>query len=434
MKRGVEVERLRRIGRKIFRSYLIYVFVFAILIFAVQKPMRKEKEETPVGEPYGFVNREGDRVALIESPEAAVIARLHLIENAEETLDISYYTLIKGQSTQIFLGSIVDAANRGVRVRVLLDGIFNSLTGELRDTVYGFALHPNITLKLYEPFRLLSPIKWNNRLHDKIIIADQNLALIGGRNIGDKYFLQEAMEEDYVKDRDVIIFNTKGGPGSPSVISDMQDYYNELWNHQYSELPRKKLKPKHMVRGKAFNERLSNQYIAFQKEYGGDKNDIDWYKNTVAVKSIKFVHNPIGRVNQDPWCLREILNLASGAKESVLLQSPYIIPSRNMRSKLSEHQIDFAKVTILTNSLASSPNPFAIAGYSNRRKMIVDTGMKVLEYQGPESIHGKTYIIDDSISVIGSFNFDARSSYINSESMVVITGKSLQVSLKQRFK
>lgn len=115
--------------------------------------------------------------------------------------------------------------------------------------------------------------------------------------------------------------------------------------------------------------------------------------------------------------------MASEAEESVLLQSPYIIPSRNMRSKVSEYHIDFEKVTILTNSLASSPNLFAISGYSNRRKMIVDSGMEVLEYQGPESIHGKTYIIDDSISIIGSFNFDARSSYINSESMVVIRSK-----------
>lgn len=417
--------------KRIFRSYLIYIFIFAVLIFAIQTPIKKEKKEPFFNKDYDFESRKEDRVALIESPEAAAIVRLNLIENAEHTLDISYYTLIKGRSTDVFLSSIVAAANRGVKVRVLLDGIFNSLSGELKDTIYGFYVHPNIDLKFYEPFKALSPITWNNRLHDKIIIADENLALIGGRNIGDKYFLQDLMKEDYVKDRDVIIYNEKVEIDSPSVIDDMKAYYNQLWNYRNAKTPRKTLKARHVEKGKAFNEKSRKEYISFQNQYGQDNNHIDWYKNTIATESIKFVHNPIGIANQDPWCLREILDLASEAKESVILQSPYIIPSRNMRSKLSEYDIDFEKVIILTNSLASSPNPFAIAGYSNRRKIIVDTGMKVLEYQGPESIHGKTYIIDDSISIIGSFNFDARSSYINSESMVVITSKEFTNILKE---
>lgn len=292
------MERVRLIGKKIFRSYLVYIFIFAILIFAVQKPIKKEKEELISYENYDFESRKEDRVALIESPEDAVIVRLDLIENAEETLDISYYTLIKGKSTQVFLSSIVDAANRGVQVRVLLDGIFNNLTGELKDAVYGFTLHPNIRIKFYKPFKPLSPITWNKRLHDKIIIADQNLALIGGRNIGDKYFLQEAMEDDYVKDRDVIIFNKEPELDSPSVINDMKDYYNQLWDHRYSEAPRKRLKLRHKEKGKAFNEKSSKQYIAFQKEYAQESNDIDWYKNTIATESIKFVHNPIGEATR----------------------------------------------------------------------------------------------------------------------------------------
>lgn len=283
--------RVRQIVRKMFRSYLLYVFVFAVLIFAVQRPIKK-KLAPSFYEDYSFVSRKGDRVALIEAPEDAAIVRLALIENAKETLDITYYTLIKGKSTEVFLGSIIDAANRGVQVRVLLDGIFHNLRGELKDVVYGFAVHPNINLKFYEVFRPLSPITWNNRLHDKMIVADQNLALIGGRNIGDKYFLQEAMAEDYVKDRDVMIFNDTAELDSPSVISDMQAYYNLLWNHKYSERLRKKLKSRHIGKGKAVNEKLSKQYEAFQNKYAGDNNDIDWYKNTIAVESIKFVHNP----------------------------------------------------------------------------------------------------------------------------------------------
>ena len=104
-----------------------------------------------------------------------------------------------------------------------------------------------------------------------------------------------------------------------------------------------------------------------------------------------------------------------------------------MKAKFSQYDIDYKKVTMLTNSLSSSPNPLAIAGYMNGKKEIIDNGVDIYEYQGPKSIHSKTYIIDEYISVIGSFNFDARSSYINTESMVVIYSEVFAENLKENI-
>ena len=419
------MEKAKEIFKKGFKYYILYIFIFAVVLFAIQKPFEREKTD-PQPEQYGDLqSRQTDRVALVESADDAILVRLNMIANAKESVDISYYTLIEGDTTEAMLASILDAADRGVKVRVLLDGLFHNLTGRLKGAIYGFELHPNINVKLYEPLNLLSPWTWNNRLHDKLIIADEKLALIGGRNIGDKYFLQETMKEGFVKDRDVLIFRESD---APSVISDMKNYYDRIWNYQHSKSPVKKLSSKQEVKGEEFNQSLRKLYMEFERKYF---RELDWHKKTLATDSIKFVYNPIGRVNQDPWCLRELLNLSAKAKESIFVQSPYIIPSRSMKTQMAKFHMDFKKVTILTNSVYSSPNPFAISGYVNNKKDIIDRGIEVYEFQGPESIHGKTYIFDDTTSVIGSFNFDARSSYINSESMVVITSKEFTDQLME---
>lgn len=424
-------DRLKEVIRKGLKFYLIYVFIFAILIFAVHKP--KENIEAFLGNHYTLEDINKDRVALIESGQDGALVRLNLIENAQESLDISYYTLIDGKSTKVILGSILDAADRGINVRILLDGIFHNLKGNIKDTIYGFELHPNIELKFYQPLNLLSPLSWNNRLHDKIIIVDEKLALIGGRNIGDKYFREDIMEENFVKDRDVLIFKDDFLEDSSSVIMDMKNYYDSIWNHEYSKPSIKALKSKEEAKGEAFNEDLRIGYMKFREVYLEYLKYTDWYKKTIPTENIRFVYNPIGKTNQDPWCLRELLRLASQAEESIFIQSPYIIPSRNMKSKFSKYDIEAEKVTMLTNSLSSSPNPLAIAGYSNNREEIVDSGVQLYEYQGPDSIHSKTYILDEFISAIGSFNFDARSSYINTESMVIIYSEEFTKKLKAKI-
>lgn len=424
-------DRVKEILKKGFKIYLVYVFIFAILIFAIQKP--KENDAFFQNDYSVEENINKDRAELIESGKDGALVRLNLIENAEESIDISYYTLIGGMSTDLILGSIINAADKGVEVRILLDGVFNNLKGDLKDSIYGFQLHPNIELKLYEPIRLLSPLNWNNRLHDKIILVDKELGLIGGRNIGDKYFREDIEKDNFVKDRDALIFRDKSLEGSPSVIDDMVDYYDSIWDYEYSKVAIESLTSREETKGKAFNEKLRSEYGEFKKEYESDLKPTDWYENTMETDGIRFVFNPIGRINQDPWCLRELLILASQAEESIFIQSPYIIPSRNMKSKFNQYDIDYGKITMLTNSLASSPNPLAIAGYTNSKEEIVDGGVEVYEYQGPKSIHSKTYIIDEYKSVIGSFNFDARSTYINTESIVIISGEKFAAKLKDNI-
>lgn len=420
-------------ARNILGVYLIYAALFGVILFGFyKKPVSKEYLKKNLIDRFFGQTLGPDRVALMEDRYYSGLTRVNLIEEAEKSLDISYYTIHEGLSTDIFLGSILEAADRGVGVRLVLDGIFHHLEKDLKDVIYAFANHPNIELKFYEPFSLLKPWTWNNRLHDKFIIVDSKKAIIGGRNIGDKYFAQDNMDIEVVNDRDVLILNTEEDFSS-SVIIQLKDYFNLVWEHDYSVYPKNNLTNRQMEKGDIKAEEIRDRMLGIRKEspeiFG---NNFDWKENTYPTKNITLIHNPLERV-KEPWVYHELTSLAKAAQDSIFIQSPYIIPSRAMVKILDPASIEVEDIDILTNSLYSSPNPFAIAGYMNHRKDIVAHSRNLYEYQGDGSIHAKTYIFDKRIAAIGSFNFDARSAYLSTETMVIIDSEEFAAHLKDEI-
>ncbi len=418
---SLRIRLVKRIITLLLISYLLFVFTTAILLFAVDKPM---DTDTRV-ETYSV---HMDRVALIESGSEGAKVRLGLVEAANTSIDIAYYTVTRGKYSKTLLSFLLNAADRGVQVRILQDGLtcIAYEKGALKDAMRGLETHPNIEVRYYEKFNPLVPWAWHNRLHDKTMLVDGKLALIGGRNIGDKYFLKDAYQNRFVKDRDALI--CKEGAHT-SVIGDMQSYYDEIWNYKHTKPYKKKLTARQTKRGSLSNTALKEHYTLIRQEYPELFQKIDWGKRTMPSDGVQFAHNPLGRGNSDPWCLKLLLHLASQAEQSITVQSPYIIPTRAMRALAKRYDIDWNTVSILTNSARSSPNPIAMAAYHNHRNDIVDKTYQVYEFQGPASIHSKSYIFDDSISVIGTFNLDARSSYINTESMVLIRGEGFAQEL-----
>ena len=418
----------------ILRFYIIYAALFGVLIFGIYRPKDSGYLNNHSVDRFFGEGTSQDRVALIEDRYYSGLVRVNIIENAEESLDISYYTIHDGISTDIFLASILEAADRGVQVRFILDGIFHHLEGNLEDVIYAFSDHPNIALKFYEPFSILKPWTWNNRLHDKFIIADNKIAIIGGRNIGDKYFAKDDDNIKVVNDRDVLILNTNMEDYSNSVISEMEDYFNLVWNYKYSVYPKKNLTDRQIRNGDEKSEdlkdRLENIKTSNPEIF---ENNFNWEKNTFPAKKITLVHNPIESLNKEPWVYYELTNLAKASKDSIFIQSPYIIPTRNMLRILDIDSIKAKNIDILTNSLYASPNPFAIAGYMNHRKNIVDNSSKVYEFQGPGSIHAKSYIFDERISAVGSFNFDSRSVHLSTETVVIIDSEEFSEHLKGKI-
>lgn len=410
--------------------YLIYVLCTGVLPFLRHKSV-SDAFATSVSVSDFYADTPGvDRVALAEYPSDSFETRIHILDEAVERIDISYYAMHMGETTDQFLGALLDAADRGVHVRILVDGQFGGLTHAHRSYATAIGAHPNIELKLYNSPNILKPWTWNGRLHDKYIIIDDRLLLMGGRNIGDKYFAPEGYDKPLSYDRDVLIYNTAWADGGAhSVLFDIRDYMDSLWNSKdvsqpFSEDTKGGSGKRQVLRAKYDQFRFDNPSLF-------DHTSDDYEAWTYSTNRITFFHNDtqIGLKEPKVGCVLEKLLLE--ANESVVLQSPYIILDHNLKeflNDLGEKQIDAA---ILTNSIASSPNPIACTAYFGGRKTILNTGIHLWEYQGEHSIHAKTYLIDDRMAIVGSYNLDPRSAYIDTEMMLAIDSMEFTQHLKQ---
>lgn len=410
--------------------YLVYVLFTGIFPFFRSKPVSDTFAASVSTAGFYSDTPCTDRVALVEYPSDSFDARIHILDEAKERIDVSYYAMHMGESTDLFLGALLDAADRGVHVRILVDGQFGGLNFFHRSYATAIGAHPNIELKLYNPPNVLKPWTWNGRLHDKYILIDDRLLLMGGRNIGDKYFAAEGYDKPLSYDRDVLIYNTAfTDTDANSVLFDIRNYMDSLWNGENVSQPFSK----DTKGGAEKRQALRTKYDRFRADHPSlfDHTRDDYEAWTHSANCITFFHNDTQIGPKEPKTGYVLWQLLLEADESVVLQSPYIILDHELKEQLhdlGEKQIDAA---ILTNSIASSPNPAACTAYFGDRKTILNTGIHLWEYQGENSIHAKTYLIDDRMAIVGSYNLDPRSAYIDTEMMLAIDSVEFTQHLKQ---
>ncbi len=414
--------------KNIIILYLIFLLITGVLIFLI-KP-RDIHKNLNINNFYG---REigNDRVVLVEDRYFSYLTRMDLIENANNTIDIAYHTINDGETTRAFFGSLINKADEGVKVRFLIDGVFHSMKRELKDLQYTLENHPNIELKFYETIKPLKPWTLNNRLHDKVIIIDGNRYLSGGRNLGDRYFLEDYPKRLQVRDRDVFVYRKDNNLNSS--VDEFIDYFEKLWNSEYSVKPGKRMNEKKINKANVMKDKLLHSYKIESEENRDLSEKIDYEEMSFATNKISIVSNPINRLNKYPLVFETLVKLFSNA-DKIEGQSPYVIPSKWMRDYLKEYNVDLSNINLITNSEYSSPNLFGISGYVGKyRKKIVDNLNAVYEYQERDSIHGKSYIMDKRLSAVGSFNFDNRSAYLSTETMILIDSEEFSKHLLKEF-
>ncbi|OPW97629.1 phospholipase D-like domain-containing protein [Bacillus altitudinis] len=406
--------------------YVVYVFLTAFVLFYL--PFQKTCKEHCI---YKASSISGDdqginQVMLLDDGFESGQVRVQMIREAKKNIRLSYYSIQKGKTAEWVLGALMEAADRGVKVQLLLDGICHSLRGPLKHLRYAVANHPNMAIRFYEPFRLFKPWTWHNRLHDKLLLADGRVAVMGGRNIGDKYFADQP-PKDFAYDRDVLLYNAKKG----KVLDEMEQYFVYLWNHDFTKRTKDVFSKAKAKKGKKLRKQLLRSYQeAIRTKEPFVTSTYDWAKDAIRAKQIAFFTNPVERLNKRPLVLKKLNDLAQRSKRSVLIQTPYVIPTRPMKDGLTPLPNDI-QTTIVTNSLTATPNPLAFAGYLSTKKELMKTGVHLYEYQGPYSIHAKSMVIDDNLSIIGTYNLDARSSFLNTESILVIDSAPFALSLTE---
>lgn len=390
--------------------------------------------------PYTQANPNKTAFYPLGDGQAALLARLAIIESAQKTVDVQYYIYRDDATSNLLTWYLYQAAERGVRVRLLLDDMQNRDDQALAD----LSAHPNVEVRLFntfgnrsfKPFSFLTDFdRLNRRMHNKSIIADGVFAITGGRNIGDEYF--SANNNVEFGDFDLLMMG--------KIVPQVSRQFDEYWNSKpaipiemlvtdahlptaYQLQQWKKAQKQYLTSDYARSlkqhplaKKLSNQTLPF---YWADAELI--YDTPYKVKNSK-----------DDLLLHHLSAMISQAKTDFLLISPYFVPTEVGVKELVKAAKRGLNITIVTNSLASN-DVFAVHGwYAKHRKEMLENGIKLYEIKtdpkikkrhswlgnSRSSLHAKTFIIDHRKVFVGSFNFDPRSAYLNTELGVIVDSK-----------
>jgi putative cardiolipin synthase len=380
---------------------------------------------------------------LLDDGIEALTARLVLADRAERSIDIQYYLIKKDAIGYTFLAALLKAAERGVRIRLLLDDIF---TGGYDEGLAALDAHTNIEIRLFNPFawrsfRVLNVLeagRLNRRMHNKVFIADNQAAILGGRNIAKEYFAAKSTTN--FGDLDVLMI----GP----VVADSSQMFDSYWNHRKA-MPVSALMnpPKDPDQALAnLRERMataitrlrSSPYIdalsdSVQKFLETQADAFTWAPYELVYDSPdKAVRSLSGEADSILPPLREEL---WSAKRELVVASPYFVPASENIADLRTLRERGVSVQIITNSLASNNHAIVHSGYAPKRKALLKAGVSLFEAKpdfhvigtnraGLESenstLHTKAFIVDRHTLFLGSFNWDPRSANINTEMGVII--------------
>ena len=367
----------------------------------------------------------------------ALGARLQLLEQSEHSIDAQYF-LMKGDAAgRVFSAALLEAADRGVRIRFLLDDVFTTIEDE---ELLLIDAHPNIDVRLYNPisrrgFHALNFAghfkRANRRMHNKSFIADNQVAILGGRNIADEYFELDSSGE--FMDFDALLI----GPA----VHDVSIQFDSFWNHGRS-LPIEALKHKFTeqeladARAAITEAELEDEYRIYEHAVNSRlltqfrNSEIDLYPSIVQVMTDDpdKVDVPISK---DQWKLiRELDEHLQNASSTILVLTPYLVPGKDGVEYWRRHVERGVRVIILTNSLASNNHVAVHSAYSGYRKDLLRAGVELLELranavENPEqgesvTLHTKAMLIDYQKLFVGSLNLDPRSIEINTEMGAII--------------
>ena len=417
----------KRLSRAALAALILVLCYAAAAIVPYAVPVQVDpafQDAFSRGDFYGDGTLSGpDRAGYVPIPQDAFALRLSLIETARHELIFSSYSTEAGETSDLFWGALLCAADRGVSVRIILDGMFGGLGRG--GTAQALAAHPNIELVYFNPINLLRPYTLNSRLHDKYLIADRQVMLLGGRNLSDAYFDPDGYDGPVSHDNDVLVWNTGGGD---SVIGDVAAYFESACAHELSE-PAFGDPGRQAGSARVQADGLREKY----RSYGAAQplSEQQLTDLTVPTDKITLISNPFTGLPKQPLILWQLLQLAETAQSEVRIQSPYTVISSDIREQLAGLATE-KRVVLLTNSLASSPNPPAFSAYLWNRAELAASGLLIYEYQSSDSIHGKSVLIDDRLSAVGSWNLDERSIDIDTEVMLVIDSAPFQQLLRAR--
>lgn len=372
-----------------------------------------------------------DRAMILETNASAWEERLRLMDQAKERIILSTFDMRDGESTKDLLALILEKADQGVRVQILVDGFSGLVRMTGRSLFQAVGSHPNIEIRHYNPINLLEPWKTQGRMHDKYVIVDDIGYILGGRNSFD-YFIGTYGTEHESLDREVLVYNPAHGTGegNKSSLYEVEKYFEGVWNLDVtkpfadSEKAAEKKSvsnDREMLRERMRTLRENNPELFGQPDYEG---------RTYETEKICLVSNPTGIYGKEPAVFYQLTKLMEAVREETVIHTPYLVCNTYMEERLREVKKAVPRMKIVFNSVENGDNFFASSDYLYRKKSLLTMGIPLYEYDGGISTHGKSFTLGEDIAAIGSYNFDLRSTYLDTELMLVIKSKDLTRELK----
>jgi len=404
---------------------------------------------------------------VLERGEEALLARAWLADHAQKSIEVQYFIWSSDNIGTLATESLLRAADRGVNVRVIVDDLLIDAPDK---TLLALAKHPNIGIRIYNPkhsvgtpfhkrvINLLTDFRgFNQRMHDKVFIVDNDFAITGGRNMADEYF--DFDHEYNFRDRDVLLLG--------SAVKEMRDSFERFWLNPIS-IPAEELydgigiMQKHVV---VDDQTVQNIYKELHHYAQSPENFEPEIRQSIQNIPNQFkqlshiliwgdidVINDIPGKNDNKFSLgggsrsaTALANLLKQAKSQIIIQSPYLILPHKAKVLFRDLIKQGIKIQISTNSLASTDNLQAFSGYRSQRKSLLKMGVDIYEFKPNAAnqqqlmqryqqlkhkkpkfaLHAKTIVIDSKIAYIGTFNLDPRSINLNTETGVIIHNEKL---------
>ncbi len=392
-------------------------------------------------------------VASLASGRDALNSRLALIERAQESVDAQYYIWHDDTSGILLLAALDAAAERGVKVRLLLDD--NGVPG-LDSIMATLNAKPNIDIRLFNPSTIRSPkllgytfdfFRMNRRMHNKSMIVDGAVAIIGGRNIGDEYF---EIGETFYKDMDALAI----GP----IVKQTADVFDQYWNSASvfavediieGTGDRRAFDARVAeVKGSSEAQELVGDLQSSAKRFEARSENLEW--TTIQLVADDPVKGE-GTASRDQLMIMRLGEIVGTVQNRLDLVSAYFIPGNQGTAYFTELAKSGKQVSILTNAMDTTDVLLVHAGYTSYRRALLEAGVKLYELKlrgdmAPESemqlkplglsgasLHAKTFAIDGTRVFIGSFNFDPRSAILNCEMGFLIESPTMAQRVSADF-
>lgn len=374
------------------------------------------REETPGAE----------RVRLISDNQEALEERIRLIANAQERVIYTSFDLRADNSGRDVLALLLNAAQRGVQVQLLLDGLMTYTQLGNLSLFRALAAQPNVEIRRYNPPSFLRPLEFHGRMHDKYVIVDETAYLLGGRNTYD-YFLGSYPTDHPSRDLELLVWN-EAGDDTQGSMAQVLEYFQSVWTLEDTKPWFADAEPgdRGVQEGETLLEErfqwLENQYpAAFEPQ--------DYETTTLEAGAIHLISNPVQPQVKEPQVLYAMTQLLSSGTEEVFIQSPYVVCNGAMYDALDRIAEKVPSVTLLVNNVVSGENLMASSDYLRSKGEILTVVPRLYEYTVMNN-HSKCAVVDDDLAIVGSFNWDMRSAYLDTELMLVVESEGLNQALR----